>query len=131
MSAIVHVVDDDASFRTSISQLLRHCGYAVESYEFAEQLLKRLPDNAGVSCILLDIKIPGLSGPCGDLAMMGSAKIYGYGVAVVCAVIAAVHAPDLTHHLHWKATIIWVVVAAIVAVVASAFLPGQGVARSG
>ena len=48
MSAIVHVVDDDASFRTSISRLLRACGYAVESYEFAEQLLKRLPDNAGV-----------------------------------------------------------------------------------
>ena len=63
MSAIVHVVDDDASFRTSISQLLRHRGYAVESYESAEQLLKRLPENAGTSCILLDIKIPGMSGP--------------------------------------------------------------------
>ncbi len=63
MSAIVHVVDDDASFRTSISRLLRHRGYAVESYEFAEQLLKRLPENAGTSCILLDIKIPGMSGP--------------------------------------------------------------------
>jgi FixJ family two-component response regulator len=47
MSAIVHVVDDDASFRTSISRLLRHRGYAVESYESAEQLLKRLPENAG------------------------------------------------------------------------------------
>ena len=32
VSAIVHVVDDDASFRTSISRLLRQCGYAVESY---------------------------------------------------------------------------------------------------
>jgi RNA polymerase sigma factor (sigma-70 family) len=63
VSGIVHVVDDDASFRTSISRLLRQCGYAVESYESAEQLLKRLPENAGVSCILLDIKIPGLSGP--------------------------------------------------------------------
>ena len=74
MSAIVHVVDDDASFRTSISRLLRHCGYAVESYEFAEQLLKGLPKNAGVSCILLDIKIPGLSGPelQGRLNALGS-----------------------------------------------------------
>jgi RNA polymerase sigma factor (sigma-70 family) len=63
MSAIVHVVYDDASFRTSIGRLLRHCGYAVESYESAEQLLKRLPESAGVSCILLDVKIPGLSGP--------------------------------------------------------------------
>ena len=30
--------------------------------------------------------------------MMGSPKIYGFGVAVICAVIAAVHAPGLTHH---------------------------------
>ena len=29
----------------------------------AEQLLQRLPDDAGPSCILLDIRIPGLSGP--------------------------------------------------------------------
>ncbi|MBV9433243.1 MAG: response regulator transcription factor [Hyphomicrobiales bacterium] len=63
MSAIVHVVDDDASFRTSTDRLLRACGYVVESYESAEQLLKRLPDNTGVGCIVLDIKIPGLSGP--------------------------------------------------------------------
>ena len=60
--------------KTSIGQLLRQCGYAVESYEFAEQLLKRLPDYAGVSCILLDIKIPGLSGPelQGRLNALGS-----------------------------------------------------------
>jgi RNA polymerase sigma factor (sigma-70 family) len=63
MSAIVHVVDDDVSFRTSTDRLLRACGYAVESYDSAEQLLNRMPDNTGVGCILLDIKIPGLSGP--------------------------------------------------------------------
>jgi RNA polymerase sigma factor (sigma-70 family) len=62
VSAVVHVVDDDGSFRTSTGRLLRACGYAVESYESAEQLLKRLPDNTGVGCILLDIRIPGLSG---------------------------------------------------------------------
>src|SRR5215218_949013 len=35
----------------------------LETYASAEQLLQRLPDDAGPSCILLDIKIPGLSGP--------------------------------------------------------------------
>jgi hypothetical protein len=50
--------------------------------------------------------------------------IYGYGVAVVCAVIVVAHAPGLTHHLHWKATVIWTV-AAIVVAVGSAFLPVQ------
>jgi RNA polymerase sigma factor (sigma-70 family) len=63
VSAVVHIVDDDASFRTAIQRLLRASGYAVETYDSAEQLLQRLPDDAGPSCILLDIRIPGLSGP--------------------------------------------------------------------
>jgi FixJ family two-component response regulator len=63
MSATVHIVDDDASFRTSVGRLLRGCGYEVETYESAEELLTRLPDDPGVSCILLDIKMPGVGGP--------------------------------------------------------------------
>ncbi|ANY85318.1 DNA-binding response regulator (plasmid) [Microvirga ossetica] len=63
MPAVVHIVDDDESFRTATQRLLRASGYAVETYESAEQLLQRLPDDAGPSCILLDIRIPGLSGP--------------------------------------------------------------------
>jgi FixJ family two-component response regulator len=39
------------------------CGYAVETYESAEQLLARLPENPGAGCILLDIQMPGLTGP--------------------------------------------------------------------
>jgi FixJ family two-component response regulator len=35
----------------------------VQTYESADQLLHRLPDWGGPSCILLDIRIPGLSGP--------------------------------------------------------------------
>jgi RNA polymerase sigma factor (sigma-70 family) len=63
MSAVVHIVDDDASFRTSTGRLLRACGYTVETYQSAEQLLKRLPEDPGPGCILLDVKIPGMSGP--------------------------------------------------------------------
>ena len=63
MSAVVHIVEDDSSFRTATQRLLRASGYVVETYESAEQLLERLPDDAGPSCILLDINIPGLSGP--------------------------------------------------------------------
>jgi len=61
--AIVHIVDDDASFRTSTGRLLRAAGYAVELHASAEQLLKRLPNDAGLGCILLDIKMPDISGP--------------------------------------------------------------------
>ena len=63
MSSVVHIVDDDASFRTSIGRLLGTCGYLVETYNSAEQLLKRLPHGAAPGCILLDIKMPGMSGP--------------------------------------------------------------------
>jgi RNA polymerase sigma factor (sigma-70 family) len=63
VSAVVHIVDDDESFRISTQRLLRASGFVVESYESAELLLQRLPDDAGPSCVLLDIRIPGLSGP--------------------------------------------------------------------
>jgi len=63
MPKLVHVVDDDASFRNSVGRLLRACGYDVAVYESAEQLLQQLPEATGPSCILLDVRIPGVSGP--------------------------------------------------------------------
>ena len=63
LPTLVHIVDDDISFRTTTGRLLRVCGYEVAMYESAEQLLERMPDNVDASCILLDVKIPGLSGP--------------------------------------------------------------------
>ena len=59
---IIHVVDDDASFRTAIGDLLRACGYSVALYESATQLLKALP-GGDRACILLDVQMAGLSGP--------------------------------------------------------------------
>ena len=61
--AVVHIVDDDASFRTSTSRVLRASGYAVETYASAEELLKRAPKAGEPACILLDINMPGVSGP--------------------------------------------------------------------
>ena len=59
---IIHVVDDDVSFRTALGELLRACGYRVALYESAEQLLKMLP-GGDRGCILLDVQMAGLSGP--------------------------------------------------------------------
>lgn len=59
----VHVVDDDASFRTAIERRLKQAGYAVSTYPSAQQLLDRLPDESEPACILLDVRIPDLSGP--------------------------------------------------------------------
>jgi FixJ family two-component response regulator len=59
----VHVVDDDASFRTAIARRLKLAGYEVETYASARELLDHLPGNGAPGCILLDVRIPGLSGP--------------------------------------------------------------------
>lgn len=63
MLGTVHVVDDDALFRTALERRLQKAGYAVATYPSAQQLLDRLPDEAEPGCILLDVRIPGLSGP--------------------------------------------------------------------
>jgi len=63
VATVVHVVDDDESFRTSTARLLRALGYEVMVYESAQALLEHLPDEGGGSCVLLDVQIPGLSGP--------------------------------------------------------------------
>ena len=62
MPAVIHIVDDDASFRKSLAALLRASGYDVVLYESADHLLS-LPPEPGPGCILLDVKMPGLSGP--------------------------------------------------------------------
>jgi RNA polymerase sigma factor (sigma-70 family) len=74
LSGLVHVVDDDASFRTAIERRLKKAGYEVATYPSAQHLLDRLPDENGPGCILLDVRIPGLSGPelQGRLSELGS-----------------------------------------------------------
>ena len=63
MPGVVHIVDDDASFRTAIERRLKKAGYEVETYPSAQHLLDRLPNETELGCILLDVRIPGLSGP--------------------------------------------------------------------
>src|SRR3954447_5084537 len=61
--ATVHIVDDDASFRTALERRLRRAGYDVAIYPTAQQLLNDLSDESGLGCIILDVRMPGLSGP--------------------------------------------------------------------
>jgi FixJ family two-component response regulator len=57
----VFVIDDDASIRKSLSRLLRSAGYTAETFSSAEEFLRREHFD-GVGCILLDVRMPGLSG---------------------------------------------------------------------
>ena len=63
MPGFVHIVDDDTSFRTALERRLKLAGYCVATYASALELLDRLPDNDAPGCILLDVRIPGMSGP--------------------------------------------------------------------
>lgn len=59
--AIVHVVDDDESWRKSVARLLSAAGYRAELYDSAESFIAA-PQLDAPGCILLDVRMPGLSG---------------------------------------------------------------------
>ena len=57
---IIHVVDDDVSFREAVMRLLTASGYAVRGYSSTGEFLLCPPDGPG--CVLLDLVLPDLSG---------------------------------------------------------------------
>jgi FixJ family two-component response regulator len=60
-SSLVFIVDDDQGMRDALGSLLRSVGHRVEVFSAATDLLQsKLPDI--VSCIVLDVRLPGLSG---------------------------------------------------------------------
>ncbi|WP_426609334.1 response regulator transcription factor [Bradyrhizobium sp. McL0616] len=60
-ASVVHVVDDDESFRTAVVHLLELSGYKVADYESAVDFL-RASETADPGCILLDVQMPTLGG---------------------------------------------------------------------
>jgi FixJ family two-component response regulator len=58
---VVFVIDDDAGVREALSSLFRSVGLQVKTYAAASEFLQsKLPD--GPSCMVLDVRLPGLSG---------------------------------------------------------------------
>ena len=58
------VVDDDPAIRRALFRLARAMGYGAETYDSAEEFLADPPDtDAKPGCILLDVSLPGRSGP--------------------------------------------------------------------
>ena len=63
MSRVVHVVGGAASFQTATEYLLKQEGYAVASYPSGQYFLDHLPNESVMGCILLKVRMKGLSGP--------------------------------------------------------------------
>jgi response regulator RpfG family c-di-GMP phosphodiesterase len=58
---IVYVIDDDESMRRGLTNLFESVGLRIEAFGSASELLQRkLPDVP--SCLVLDIRLPGMSG---------------------------------------------------------------------
>ncbi len=58
---LVLVVDDDAKVRRAVDGLLRSVGHATALYDSAQELLDT-PLPARVGCIVMDVRIPRMSG---------------------------------------------------------------------
>ena len=83
-NATVYIVDDDAGVREALAWLLRSRRLPSESFDSAEAFDARISSNFAVqspSCVLLDVRMTGLSG----LAMFE--KLIGYGLQPLLPVI--------------------------------------------
>ena len=58
---VVCIVDDDASLRRSLRNLLRSAGLRVETFESAEVFLESGPQDK-TGCLVLDLRMPGMGG---------------------------------------------------------------------
>jgi len=58
----VFIVDDDAAIRSSLSLLMKSAGHAALTFESAQPFLATYRDTQP-GCLLLDVRMPGLSGP--------------------------------------------------------------------
>lgn len=58
---VIGIVDDDASLRRSLANLLRSAGFAIETFASAEDFLQTGKAEA-MDVLVLDLRMPGMSG---------------------------------------------------------------------
>lgn len=58
---VISVVDDDASLRRSLKNLLLSVGFRVETFASAEEFL-RSADRGRIGCLVLDLRMTGMGG---------------------------------------------------------------------
>src|SRR3989441_10068475 len=60
-AGMVSVVDDDASLRRSVRNLLMSVGFRVQAFASAEEFLES-PQRANTGCLVLDLRMAGMNG---------------------------------------------------------------------
>ncbi len=61
MPPVISIIDDDASVRGAVGNLLQSLGYAVHTFGSAEEFLLSDKMNA-TSCVVADVNMPAMSG---------------------------------------------------------------------
>ena len=76
---LIHLIDDDAAFRRSLVFLLESMGWTVASHASAEDFLAATPEPAAIACLVLDIRMPMMSG----LELQQALRQRGWQVPIV------------------------------------------------
>ena len=59
---IIAVVDDDESVRESLADLAESVGYETALFASAEEFLQSVHHRDSLACLILDVRLPGMSG---------------------------------------------------------------------
>lgn len=78
LSPLIHLVDDDAAVRDALALLIATVGLRVEKWADPEAFLANF-DHHGIGAIVLDIRMPGLSG----MAVLDSLRASGADQPVI------------------------------------------------
>jgi len=62
VSVVVFVVDDDASMRAALEDLVTSVGLQVRLFASPQEFLQSKPPSDIVGCLVLDVRLPGMSG---------------------------------------------------------------------
>ena len=62
VKSTVFLVDDDASVRKALTRLMKATGYEVQSFASAREFLDSDVDTSDPACLVLDVRMPGLTG---------------------------------------------------------------------
>jgi FixJ family two-component response regulator len=98
-TSMVFVIDDDKSVRKSLARLLDAANYKTEVFESASEFLLR-SGYAGPSCVIVDVKMPGLNGIDFQEALIEQGReeqlvfITGHGDIPMCAQVMKAGAVD-------------------------------------
>jgi len=76
--ALVSVVDDDESVRESLPDLLKELGFAANAFASAQEFLTS-GDIVKTRCLLLDIAMPGMTGP----ELQQELTLRGYAIPII------------------------------------------------